>query len=188
MDFQAAAWIFDQYVPGQAGNNHPKSMPTGAYQTSDGYVNIGLGGDAGWRRVCEAMGAPHLMNRPEFATAELRIHNRELLNAEYDKVFRTKATADWVEIMNHAGIPCGPIYKVDQMWDDPQVRHLGMRVPIHHSEKGERAIVGQPIQMSRTPWRMRNITPEAGEHTDEILAELGYDAASIKKLRADRVV
>ena len=183
MDFQAAAHVFDGYVPGQAGNNHPKSMPTGAYETSDGYVNIGAGGDAGWKRVCEAMGATHLMDKPEFADADLRVKNRVQLNANYDVVFRTKTTAEWVEIMNKAGIPCGPIYRVDQMWEDPQVKHLGIRTPMVHPEKGERAIVGQPIHMSRTPWRMRNITPDAGEHTNQILGELGYDAAAIEKLR-----
>lgn len=188
MDFQAAAWVFDGYVPGQAGNNHPKSMPTGAYQTSDGYVNIGAGGDSGWKRVCEAMGATNLMSKPEFATADLRVKNRELLNAAYDQVFRTKSTAEWVDIMNAAGIPCGPIYRVDQMWDDAQVKHLGIRQPMTHPEKGERAIVGQPIHMSRTPWRMRNITPDAGEHTDEILRSLGYDDAAIASLHADKIV
>ncbi len=188
MDFQAAAWIFDGYVPGQAGNNHPKSMPTGAYETKDGYVNIGAGGDAGWKRVCEAIGATHLMSKPEYATAELRVKNRVQLNADYDEVFRTKTTAEWVDLINKAGIPCGPIYKIDQMWDDPQVKHLGIRQAMAHPEKGERAIVGQPIHMSRTPWRMRSITPDAGEHTDAILRDLGYDEAAIQKLHAEKVV
>lgn len=188
MDFQAAAWIFDRYVPGQAGNNHPKSMPTGAYQTKDGYVNIGAGGDMGWKRVCEAIGATHLMDKPEYADSDLRVKNRVQLNADYDEVFRTKTTAEWVEIINKAGIPCGPIYKVDQMWEDEQVKHLGMRVPIRHPEKGDRAIVGQPIHMSRTPWRMRSITPDAGEHTDSILQQLGYSQADIDRLRSQGTI
>ncbi len=188
MDFQSAAWIYDGYVPGQAGNNHPKSMPTGAYQTIDGYVNIGAGGDAGWKRVCEAIGATHLMKKPEYADADLRVKNREMLNADYDEVFRTKTTAQWVEIINKAGIPCGPIYKVDQTFADPQVQHLGIITPMVHPEKGERAIVGQPIHMSRTQWRMRNITPDAGEHTDEILRDLGYDQTAIDKLHAEGTV
>ena len=188
MDFQSAAWIYDGYVPGQAGNNHPKSMPTGAYQTSDGYVNIGAGGDAGWKRVCIAIGATHLMDKAEYADADLRVKNRVQLNADYDEVFRKKSTAEWVDIINKAGIPCGPIYKVDQVWDDPQVKHLGIRTPMTHPEKGERAIVGQPIHMSRTPWRMRTITPDAGEHTEEILSALGYDQQTIDRFKNQGIV
>ena len=188
MDFQAAAWVFDGFAPGQAGNNHPKSMPTGAYETSDGHVNIGAGGDHGWKRVCEAIGAQHLMTWPEFEDADLRVKNRTLLNSEYDKIFRTRTTGEWVDLLNNAGIPCGPIYKVDQMWNDPQVQHLGIRAPITHPEKGERAIVGQPIHMSRTPWRLRKITPDAGEHSDEILAGLGYSKGDIERFKSKGIV
>ena len=163
-------------------------MPTGAYQTNDGYVNVGAGGDSGWKRVCEAIGATHLMDKPEFATSDLRIKNRELLNADYDKVFQNRSTTEWVDILNKAGIPCGPIYKVDQVFEDPQVQHLGIVTPMTHPEKGDRAIIGQPIHMSRTPWRMRSITPDAGEHTNEILKGLGYDEARIEALKARGVV
>ena len=188
MDFQAAAWVFDGYVPGQAGNNHPKSLPTGAYKTTDGYVNIGAGGDAGWKKVCGGLGAQALMEKPEYATSDSRLAHRVQLNEDLGRYFETKSTADWVEIMNAAGIPCGPIYKVDQMWADPQVKHLGIEARITHPTKGDRAIVGQPIHMSRTPWRLRTITPDAGEHTDDILQGLGYSEADITRLRAQGTI
>lgn len=188
MDFQSAAWLFDGFVPGQAGNNHPKSIPTGAFQTADGYINIGAGGQANWIKLCKGMDAENMIEREGFETPDSRLKNREIVNDALTEVFRTKPSADWVNILNAAGIPCGPIYSVDEVFADPQVRHLGIATPIIHPERGERAIVGQPIHMSRTPWRMRAITPDAGEHAEEILKDLGYDEARIEDLRARGVI
>lgn len=188
MDFQSAAWLFDKYVPGQAGNNHPKSIPTGAFPTSDGFINIGAGGQQNWIKLCKGMNAEHLIDQAGFETPDDRLKNRDACNEALAKVFRTRTSADWVEALNKAGIPCGPIYKVDEVFADPQVKHLGIETPIEHPQRGKRAIVGQPIHMSRTNWRMRAITPDAGEHTDEILQSIGYDVAQIKDLRTRGVV
>ncbi len=188
MDFQSAAWLFDRYVPKQAGNNHPKSIPTSAFETSDGYINVGAGGQPNWIRLCKGMQADHLIDREGFSTPDDRLKNREAVNEALNEVFRTKTSDEWIDILNAAGIPCGPIYSVDQVFADPQVQHLGIITPLTHPQRGERAVVGQPIHMSRTPWRMRAITPDAGEHTDEILTSLGYDTSRIASLRERGIV
>jgi len=188
LDFQSAAYLFDGTVPGQAGNNHPKAIPTGTFKTRDGHINVGAGGDVAWRRLCKAMDAQTLIERPDFATVQDRRTNRDLVNEELEKIFVTRTSADWVELLNDAGIPCGPIYAIDQVFADPQVQHLGIATPIEHPELGPRALVGQPIHMSRTPWRMRGLTPEGGEHTRGILRDLGYDEKAIDALYEKGVV
>lgn len=188
MDFQSATWLMDKQVPRQQGNDHPKTMPTSTFKTSDGYVNIGAGDQTRWERTAHAVGLPELIDRPEYHTADGRSKNREQLKAELGAVFATKSMAHWVEAMNEAGVPCGPIYTVDQVFADPQVRHQGMAARVHHPRLGDIELVGQPLHMSRTPWRMRTATPESGEHTAAILAEIGYSEAEIAVLKGARVV
>ncbi|MGE3246471.1 MAG: CaiB/BaiF CoA transferase family protein [Beijerinckiaceae bacterium] len=188
MDFQAAAWLFDGKVPGQAGNNHPKSIPTGAFRTKDGHINIGAAGDIAWQRLLKVMNDEALSANPDYTTGEGRLKHRDAVNEALEANFMTQTTAHWVEAMNAAGIPCGPIYKMDQVFDDPQMKHLGLAADIEHPVVGKRQVVGQPIHMSRTPWAMRRVTPEAGEHTREILRDLGYADADIEKLYSEGVV
>lgn len=188
LDFQAAAWLFDRKVPKQAGNNHPKTIPTGLFETKDGHINIGSGNQKRWKALTHAMGAPHLTEKPGFDSPEARRANRDEVNAALTEIFVTKTSAEWVEILNRVGIPCGPVYTIDQAFDDPQVRHTGIATPVDHPKLGKREIVGQPIHMSRTPWQVRSVTPEVGEHTGAILKELGYDEAAIESLRARHIV
>jgi len=124
LDFQAARYLMRGEVPQQVGNDHPTSMPTSAYPTRDGHVNIAATGDVIWRRLCTALGRPELAERPEFATEADRSKNRRELNAEIAAVTATRTAAEWVELLNAAGVPCGPIYTLDQVFADPQVRHL----------------------------------------------------------------
>ncbi|HUZ65849.1 MAG TPA: CoA transferase [Acetobacteraceae bacterium] len=188
LDFQAARWLMDGEVPGQAGNNHPTSIPTGVFATADGHINIAAAGGDIYRRLCDALGAPQLAADPRFATADARSANRDALNAEIEAITRTVASAEWVERLNRAGVPSGPINRIDEVFADPQVRHLGMAAPVDHPALGRIDLVGQPITLSRTPWALRSPTPEAGEHTDAVLRELGYDADAIARLRDDGVV
>ena len=188
LDFQAAAYLFDGKVPGQAGNNHPKSIPTGAFKTKDGYINIGAAGDISWIRLGKALQNDALFGNPEYATGEGRLANRDAVNGALEAIFMTEPTEHWVQLLNDAGIPCGPIYKMDQVFQDPQMKHLGLATDINHPVVGMRQLVGQPIHMSRTPWKMRSVTPEAGEHTREILQGLGYSKADIDTFYADGVV
>ena len=188
LDFQAARWTIAKEVPGQAGNNHPTSIPTGVFATADGHINIAAAGNDIYLRCCKALGAPHLAADPRFATGRSRLENRDLLNAEIEAITRGKTSAEWIETLNAEGVPGGPIYQMNEVFDDPQVKHLGMTRIIAHKVLGDVEVVGQPIELSRTPWSVRLPTPEPGEHTDAVLGELGYGAAEIAALRGKKVV
>jgi formyl-CoA transferase len=188
LDFQAARWLVDGEVPKQAGNNHPTSIPTGVFPTADGHINIAVAGQAIWRRFCEAIGQQALAGEPAYATPAERSKNRDALNAALAEVTRRRPSAHWIDGLNAAGVPCGPINTIDQVFADPQIRHLGMAQPVRSHERGDTELVGQPVLMSRTPSRIRTPPPTMGEHTDAILAGLGYDAAKIAELRAAGVI
>jgi crotonobetainyl-CoA:carnitine CoA-transferase CaiB-like acyl-CoA transferase len=188
LDFQAARWTVAGEIPEQAGNDHPTSIPTGVFATADGHINIAAAGNDIYRRLCRAIGRDDLVAHPDFATDANRSKNRAALNAEIETVTRGKTSADWIASLNAASVPCGPINRMDQVFADPQVQHLGMSHPAQHPTRGEVGVVAQPISMSRSNWALRNTTPEQGEHTDEILAALGYDAAAIAGLRARKAV
>ena len=173
LDFQAARWTIGKEVPEQAGNNHPTSIPTGVFQTADGYINIAAAGNEIYRRLCEALERPELAGDPRYATGKARSDNRDALNAEIEVITRGRTSADWIEALNKAGVPSGPIYKMNEVFDDPQVRHLGITRTVQHPVLGDVEVIGQAIELSRTPWSVRSATPEAGEHTDAVLGELG---------------
>jgi formyl-CoA transferase len=188
MDFQAARWLVEGHVPGQAGNDHPTSIPTGVFPTTDGYVNIAAAGNVIWTRLCEALGEPSLATQPEYATGALRSKNRAALNELLAGLTRRHGSSELIELLNKAGVPCGPIYKMNEVFDDPQVRHLGMAAPVPRPGSGELNLVGPAIRLSRTPARMQRTMGPAGEHNGEILRSLGYAEAEIEKLRADKVI
>jgi len=188
LDFQAARWLMDKDVAQQAGNDHPTSIPTGVFKTSDGFINIATTGGRIWQRFAEAIGAPDLPNRPEYATAPDRSKNRKALNAEINKYTEKKSSETWVKEFNAAGVPCGPIYAIDQMFADAQVQHLGIAQHVPNDENRHIQLVGQPVTLSRTPSKMAARPPEFGEHTEEVLAEFGFGAEEIKDLRDRKVV
>ncbi len=187
-DFQAARWTIAKEVPGQAGNNHPTGIPTGVFKTSDGYINIAASGDHIYKRFCESIKAPELLTDERFSTAKARVKHRDVLNEEIDKRMAAFTSAEAVEKLNKAGVPAGPIYKMDEMFADPQVKHLKMAHPVHSPKLGDIELIGQAINMSRTPFEMKSATPEQGEHTESVLKEFGYDAAAIADFRKRKVV
>ncbi len=188
LDFQAARFTMSGEVAPQLGNDHPTSMPTSAYKTADGYMNVAAAGTVIWKRLCEAISRPELAEHPDYASAEKRATNRKALNAEIDRALAKKKTAEWVEILNEAGVPCGPIYSMDQVFADPQVKHLGAAAEVMHPSLGTLHILNQPIKLSRTPARIATATPERGMHTDEVLREAGLTDAEITALRNKKVI
>jgi formyl-CoA transferase len=183
LDFQAARWLVSQDVAEQAGNNHPTSIPTGVFKTADGHINIATTGQAIWERFCRAAGGEALLERPEFKTGPLRSKNRDTLNAEIDALTASRTSAEWVDAFNKAGVPCGPIYSIDQVFSDPQVQHLGMAQPVTKPDGAPMNLVAQPVALSRTPSRLAERPPEIGEHTDEVLQEFGLSAQDVAALR-----
>ncbi len=188
LDFQAARYLVDGDVPGQAGNEHPYSTPMGVMKTADGYLNIGVGGDGQWRALCKALGRPDLAASPDYASLADRFRNRSKLMPLLDVIFLTRTSSEWLEELEAVGVPAGPIYKMDEVFADSQVQHLGIAVPCHHATRGDIAIVGQPIGLSRTPPEIVTMTPEAGEHTEQILRGLDYGDADIQRLRDAKIV
>jgi len=188
LDFQAARWLMAKEVPGQAGNNHPTSIPTGVFKTADGHINIAAAGEEIYQRLCKALGAPGLATDPNYASDVQRRKNRDKLNAAIEEITKTKSSAEWIEILNKAGVPSGPIYRMNEVFDDPQVKHLGIAQAVEHPKLGRIELVGQAVTLSRTPSRLYSATPERGEHTDEVLREIGYDDKAIAALREGGVI
>ncbi|TAK85128.1 MAG: CoA transferase [Betaproteobacteria bacterium] len=188
LDFQAARYLMKGEVPAQVGNDHPTSMPTSAYRTSDGYLNVGASGEGMWQRLCKAIGREDLVAMDEFRDNQRRANNRAALNEILNREFASAPTAKWVEVLNEAGVPCGPIYKVDEVFADPQVKHLEAAAEVDHPLLGRFRVVNQAVKLSRTPARVASPTPEVGQHTDEILKELKYSDAEIRGLRERGVV
>jgi crotonobetainyl-CoA:carnitine CoA-transferase CaiB-like acyl-CoA transferase len=187
LDFQSARYLVDGDVPGQEGNNHPTNVPTGTFQTSDGWVNIAPTNTM-FERLCAEIGMPEAAASEKFNSSQARRKNRDELDALIGARMKAKTTAEWIDILNTARIPCGPINRMDQVFADPQVQHLGIAQEMDTRSRGKIKIVGQPVIMSRTPATIAMPTPGLGEHSDEILAEFGYDKSAIEALHKDRVV
>jgi crotonobetainyl-CoA:carnitine CoA-transferase CaiB-like acyl-CoA transferase len=184
LDFQAARWLIDGEIAPQAGNDHPTGIPTGVFTTADGHINIAASGQSMYRRLCTAIGAPELIDDARFKTIHDRSKNRKEMNAEIDKRLASKPSAEWIEALNRAGVPSGPIYNIKQVFEDPHVKHLGLAQPVEHKSRGKMLVQGLPSTLSRTPGAIRTPAPEHGQHTDEVLAELGYSKDDIAALRA----
>ena len=188
LDFQTTRWLIGQEIPPQAGNDHPTGIPTGVFKTSDGHMNIAASGQHMYRRLCEALDVKHLVDDPRFKTPQDRSKNRVACNSELEKATVTKTSAEWVDILNKAGVPCGPILDVKQVFEDEQIKHLQLAVEIQHPRLGKQKVQNLPVTLSRTPGKVVSASPDLGEHTDQVLGELGYSKADIEALKRDKVL
>jgi crotonobetainyl-CoA:carnitine CoA-transferase CaiB-like acyl-CoA transferase len=182
LDFQAARYLNEGAEPVQEGNNHPTSSPMGLFNGSNGCFNLGAAGEGSWHRLCEALGNPAWMSETCFTTEKDRIHNREDLNRRLDDIFKTQPVAHWVDVLNKAGIPTGPVYKISEAFEDPQVQHLKVAETVQAWQGGTRTLLTEPVVLERTPANIVRTAPGWGEHTEEILREIGYSDADIAHL------
>ena len=188
LDFQTTRWLIGKEIPPQAGNDHPTGIPTGVFKTADGHMNIAASGQHMYRRLCEALDVKHLIDDPRFKTPQDRSRNRVACNTELEKATVTKTSAEWVEILNKAGVPCGPILDVKQVFEDEQIKHLKLAVEIEHPRLGKQRVQNLPVTLSRTPGKVVSASPDLGEHTDQVLGELGYSKADIAELKREKAV
>jgi crotonobetainyl-CoA:carnitine CoA-transferase CaiB-like acyl-CoA transferase len=187
LDFQATRWLMDGEVPAQAGNDHPTSIPTGVFETSDGFINIAVAGQHIWLRFKETLADPR-MDSDKFADGKARSNNRKALNAMINENFRIQSSAYWIDKMNEVGVPCGEINTIDKVFESQQVQHLGIARDMVSTERGPTQIVGQPIIMSSSKSEIRKPPPLAGEHSEEILEEFGYGSEEIAALSEKGVI
>jgi formyl-CoA transferase len=188
LDFQASRWLVSGEIPPQAGNNHPTGIPTGVFETKDGHINIAASGDDLYQRFCKAIERPDLTTDPRFATSKARSDNRDVLHDVLTPVTRQRASADWINILNDAGVPCGPIYRVDEAFADPQVRHLAMAQPVHSSVLGDISILGHPVSHGEKRQPIRTPAPELGQDNEDVLTSLGYTKAQMADLTQRGVI
>ena len=188
LDFQAARWLISKEVAKQAGNDHPTGIPTGVFPSSDGYFNIAAASSRVFGRFCDAIGRPEWKDKPEWNTSAKRSADRKAINAAISEITRTKPAAHWVELFEEAGVPCGPINSIDQVFADPQVQHLGIAAPVASRKRGTFHVVASPLNLEGIAKKVRSPTPEAGEHTDEILRAIGYTDAQIGSMRAGGII
>lgn len=186
LDLQAARWLIGGEIPDQAGNDHPTSVNTGLQPTKDGYINNG----GMWARFCKALDAEDLLHHPDYSTREKQKENRPQLRHAIHELTRKFTTQEITERLVRAGIPCGPVYTIDQTFADPQVQHLGIVKTVEHPLLGTLRVVGQPVNLADSPQpeHLRRAAPDAGQHTDEILSNLGFNQESIADLRNRHII
>ena len=188
LDFQAARWTVARETPGQAGNHHPTLGPMGMYETRDGRLNLAAAWGRLWKTFCDVIGRNDLVRDPRFARVEDRAENRDALNREINNALQARTTREWVEILNAADVPAGPVNDIAQTFADPQVQHLRIATPITHPTAGPIEVLRNATTLEGVPGEIRRPAPEAGEHSDDILRQFGLDDAEIAALKSHEII
>ena len=187
LSFQADRFFGGGKVAEREGNDHPVASPYGTFKALDGYINIAPAGDPMWERLAQAIGLKELIDDPRFRTSDLRRTHRKELNAIINEITRKRTMADWIEYLNKAGVPCGPINNLAQTFEDPQIKHQQMVLELEQPS-GKVKTLGFPVKMSNTPAKIHRPAPQLGQHTEEILSGLGFSREKIKELKEKNVV
>jgi crotonobetainyl-CoA:carnitine CoA-transferase CaiB-like acyl-CoA transferase len=183
----SAQWLADHEEPTRQGSRHRQNAPYQRMRTGDGYLMIGAAGEAIWARCGDALGHPEWRDDPRFATNQQRLQNRAALEATMEAVLTTDTTEHWVEVLDAAGVPCGPVYNYRQMFADPQVRHRGLVQYASDPELGEVPHIRTPIKIGEEV-RVRTAAPKLGQHNAEIFGRLGVTEAELQALRTGGVL
>jgi crotonobetainyl-CoA:carnitine CoA-transferase CaiB-like acyl-CoA transferase len=186
--FMATNYFATGKIPQRSGNDHGLVSPYGLFEAADGQVAIAPSNDGVYQKLLSALGLEHLRDHPEFRSNRDRFERRAAINEEINRVIGTRGIDHWVSVLNAAGVPCGKVLDIGQVFDDPQIQHQQMRLTIDDPKHGPLDVLGFPIKFSDDPCRIHRNPPDLGDDTDAVLAELGYDNASIAALRADRVI
>ena len=186
--WESAIYFATGAPPGPNGSAHQLSAPYQAFPTSDGYLTIGGANQSNWERLCNAVGRAELLSDPRFASNAGRMANRSALEQTLSETLTTRTTAHWIQVLDCAGVPCGPINDMAQVYTDPQVIARDMVVEIDHPAAGPIRNIGIPIKFSETPGTVRRPPPRLGEHTQEVLLEFEYTADEIETLEHRGIV
>jgi len=188
LTYRAGEFFASGKLPEKVGSGHPMIVPYQAFKAKDEYINIAAGNDQLWKRFCKVINMENIMDDPKFVTNAKRVENRKELIAILSKIIETKTGAEWLKLLEDAGIPAGPIYTLDKLFSDPQVLHRKMMVELTHPKAGKIKVTGVPVKLSEAPGKITAPPPLLGQHNKEVLKDLGYSAEEIEKLIADKVV
>ncbi len=180
---QMVSWFVSDHIPIRWGNAHPQVVPYEAFATSDGHIILAVGNDGQFKRFCHVAGCPELAEEKRFATNSQRIVHREELIPIVAGIMRTRSKGEWLEALEAAGVPCGPINNMKEVFDDPQVKHRKLRVDMPHPSGGSAPVVASPMRLSETPVEYRLAPPLLGQHNDEVYRGLlGKSEAELARL------